>query len=114
MPEPVVYDDLNITSTTTPKEKPLGEIVTSKISCQLPNTCYSFSGFEVREIGNNNVEIRAKGRNTAKEGTTCAEVIVPVDTVLKFKPVITGKIILKFYNKDVHFKSDTIEIKTAS
>ena len=113
MPEPIVYEDLTITSTTTPKQKPLGEIVTSKISCILPNTCYSFSGFEVREVGNNNVEIRAKGRNTAKEGTVCGQAQIPVDTVIKFKPVVTGKIILKFYNKNDYFKSDTIEIKDA-
>lgn len=113
MPEPIVYDDLAIMSTTTPKIIKIGDIVTSKISCQLPNSCYTFSGFQVMEVGNNSLAIRAKGRNIAKEGTPCADVIVPVDTVIKLKPIITGKIILKFYNKETLFKSDTVEVKDA-
>ncbi|UKJ08613.1 hypothetical protein [Solitalea lacus] len=111
IPEPVIYNDLTIDQTLTPTETTVGETFASKVKVTLPNPCYKFSGFEVRNVGSNNLEIRAKGQNIAKAGEACAEMLVTIDTTLQLKSVLMGKYFLKFYNKDNLLKTDTIEVK---
>ena len=101
--------DLTITKTTTPKISNVENGITSQVTCSGNNLCYNFLHFTVSKQTANVFDIRAKG--TYPDGDPiCAMAIYSKDTTLKLSTPTAGEYVVRFYNGDNLFKSDTMQV----
>ncbi|MBE7172794.1 MAG: hypothetical protein INR73_19620 [Williamsia sp.] len=104
-------DDLIFEKTNTPVSQTQKEGITSQVKAYGPNLCYRFSNLDIQEIGTREFEIRAKATNAgSKNGVACALALYYIDTTIKINATTTGKYLLRFYNKQQLFKTDTVQV----
>ena len=101
--------DLIINSTNTPKTTSVLQGITSDIRVNGADLCYKFEYFEVKNPSNLIFEINAKG--SFPEGNpVCAQAIYSKDTIVRIQPPVPGTYVLKYYNGNTLFKSDTVTV----
>jgi hypothetical protein len=107
-----VLVDLGIISTNTPMAVTQGQDIVSKVKCSGSDLCYRFAKFEINEIVNKQFEIKAKATypNSKKGDIVCLQAIYYADTSLKINAATKGQYILKFYNNNLLFKADTVQV----
>jgi hypothetical protein len=104
--------DLTIISTVTPITATLGQDIVSAIKCSAPDLCYKFAKFEVKEMATRQFEIKAKATypDSKKGDIVCLEAIYYADTLLKINATTKGQYVLNFFNGNLFFKSDTVQV----
>lgn len=102
--------NLTITATTTPATANAEGNIVSRVRCSGPNLCYRFKEFEVKETGDKQYDIRAKGTFPTDKNTICAQAVYVVDTTVSIKPAATGRYTLRFYNGTTIFKTDIVQV----
>ena len=107
-----VLTDLIFISTNTPTAGIQGQDIISIVKCYGPNLCYKFSKFEIIETTLRQFQIKAKATypNSNKGDIVCLQAIYTVDTTVKINAATKGQYILRFYNPNGLFKSDTVQV----
>lgn len=100
----LIFSEIHITPTSS-----LEDNITAQVKCYGPDLCYKFAGFDIKESGVRQYDIRAKA-TYPKGDVVCPQALYEVDTTVSIKPAMTGQYILHFYNKNVLFKADTVQV----
>lgn len=100
--------DMQISKTTTPATATADQNIVSAVELVAPNSCYGFAYFTVYRQ-NFLLDIHAKGTIPVRP-TMCLDYIRGIDTTLSVPVSSTGTYVLRFYNGDQLFTSDTVEV----
>jgi len=110
--KPIISDtefrDLSFVQTTTPSNVALNQSIVSQVKVSGSDLCYHFAYFTVSQQ-QFLVDIHAKGTYPTKPGA-CPQAIYYKDTTISVPANTVGKYVLRFYNGDVLFKSDTVQV----
>lgn len=101
--------DLIIGETTTPSVSTVSAGITSSVKAYGPNLCYSFREVEIKESSEKVFDIRIKG-NMPCYPTVCLDAVYEVNPIVKIITPSSGIYILRFYNNNFIFKSDTVAV----
>lgn len=101
--------DLIIHQTNTAAHIPLGQPITSSVAYYY-GPCDGLKGIEITPSSGTTFEIRIKGYRQPEGVIACADVIFSKDTTLSIPVTSKGQYILKFYNRNEVFKSDTVQV----
>lgn len=104
--------DLPIVSTNTPTTSNIGDSVVSHVRCELPSRTGSvvFKGLQVAKQGDTLYNIRAIAEFTQKSDDVTVPGVWAVDTILTVKTPVAGNYVLRFFNGNTVFKSDTVVV----
>jgi hypothetical protein len=113
--EPVpdtILIDMPIISTNTPATQIQGQDIVSNVRIAATNGCVLFSRIDIKEIAIRQFDIRAKATFPyRKDGEiACTAIYYTVDTTARINTISKGQYILRFYNKNLLFKSDTVQV----
>jgi len=100
------FTELSIVQTNTPPTGTINQNIVSTIRVSGPDLCYRFAYFTVNQQ-QLLVDIHAIGTYPTKP-TGCAQAIYNKDTTLSVPARTAGKYVLRFYNGNQLFKSDTV------
>lgn len=100
---------LTIGEVITPSVSTLSAGITSSIKAYGPNLCYSFKDVEIHQSGEKIFDIKVRA-NIPCRPTVCLEAIYKTSTSIKINTPATGTYILRFYNNNLVFKSDTVVV----
>jgi|CXWL01.1.fsa_nt_gi hypothetical protein len=98
---------LVIAATRTPARTTIAAGINSGIESFGANLCYSFSHTEVLEKPGKIFEIRSKGKVTCGK-PICAQALYQANDSVRITIAASGTYLLKFYNDNTHFKTDTV------
>lgn len=102
------FTELSFTQTNTPVAATLGQNILSSVRVSGSDLCYRFAYFTVNQQ-QFLVDIHAIGTYPAKP-TYCPQALYHKDTTLSIQTNAVGKYVLRFYNGDQLFKSDTVQV----
>lgn len=102
--------DLRIYGTATPRSQVQGQAIISQVKCSGPDLCYRFCHFEITEAGTRRFEIRAKATFPKGNNYVCLQAFYVKDTTAKINTPTKGQYLLQFYNKNILFKTDTVQV----
>jgi hypothetical protein len=104
--------DLTIIKTNTPITQTQGQDIISNIKCTGSDLCFHFSNFEINETKPREFSIKAKATypNCSIGDCVCLQAIYNVDTTVNIKTITNGQYILRFYNNNLLFKTDTVQV----
>lgn len=106
-PNNVQVVDLPMVAINTPASITKGQEIISKVKCEAPDLCYSFYRFDIVQVSERQFDIRAKALH---QGSVCAQALYWVDTIAKIPATATGQYLLRFYNANQLFKTDTVQV----
>ena len=98
-----------ITKTTTTSPVLVADGINTDITSYGANSCYTFSYTEVKQAAGNIFEIRSIGKVTCGP-TVCADVFIGARDTVHISTPLAGTYILRFYNPNSLFKSDTVRV----
>ena len=101
--------DLHLASSTMPSSAKQGQVMQVQVRYSIPNPCYRFSHFDIRESGSRTYEIRAKAEASGQ--AVCPQVIVRLDTTVSITPPSAGTYVLRFLRKDEVMKEETVVVQ---
>ena len=109
--ETTISTNLIFTSVTTPPTALQGKDIVSTVRFYAPDLCYSFNGIQIKPNADKHFDISIKATipNSAS-GIACAQVLTYFDTTINVATTTKGKYILRFYNNDILFKADTVQV----
>jgi hypothetical protein len=102
--------DLIITKVTYPLHIISEPGITFVLDCYGPNLCYSFSEVQVKNVGANTFEIKAKATVPCEKDLVCAQAIYeaqPAKSILNLAP---GNYTLRFFNGNSLFKEEVVRV----
>jgi hypothetical protein len=104
--------DLTIIKTNTPTTQVQGQEIISNVKCSGSDLCFKFSKFDIRETKPREFAIKAKSTypNCSIGDCVCLQAIYYIDTTVNIKTTTSGQYILRFYNSNFLFKSDTVQV----
>jgi hypothetical protein len=104
--------DLTIIATNSPTTQIQGQDIISNAKCSGSDLCYRFSKFEISETAIREFAIKAKAThpNCSKGDCVCLQAIYYADTSVNIKTATKGQYILRFYNNNLLFKADTVQV----
>lgn len=100
---------LMITATRTPVRATIAEGINLGIESYGANLCYSFSHTEILEKLGKIFQIRSKGKVTCGK-PICAQALYQANDSVRIAISVSGTYLLKFYNDNTHFKTDTVQV----
>jgi len=110
--KPIMSDttfvDLNIVQTNTPKTAIVNQDIIAHITVSAPDLCYKFAYFTVAKQ-QFLVDVHAKGTYPTHPGG-CPMALYSKDTTLSVPTATAGTYVLRFYNGNQLFKSDTVQV----
>jgi hypothetical protein len=104
--------DLTIIQTNTPTTQAQGQEIISNVKCSGSDLCFKFSKFEISETKPREFAIKAKSTypNCSIGDCVCLQAIYYIDTTVNIKTSTKGQYILRFYNSNFLFKSDSVQV----
>jgi hypothetical protein len=104
--------DMPIISTNTPESLLQGQDIVSNVRIAATDGCVSFSRIDITEIAIRQFDIRAKATFPYRKdgGVACTAIYYTIDTTVRINTIRKGQYILRFYNKNLLFKSDTVQV----
>lgn len=102
------FIELSFVQTNTPSNVAANQNIVSSVRVSGPDLCYRLEYFTVN-VQQYLVDIHAIGSYPAKSGG-CAQAIYYKDTTLSVPANVAGKYVLRFYNGNQLFKSDTVNV----
>ena len=98
---------LTITATDSPESISKGETIVSNIRCSGTDLCYKFEKFEITGKASRVFEVRAKA-TYPQQPVACPQAIYNIDTTLAIPTTSSGQYVIRFYNENDLFKTDTV------
>lgn len=102
------FTELSFVQTNTPASVTVNQKIVSAVKVAAPDLCYRFAYFTVNQQ-QFLVDVHAIGDYPTK-ANGCAQAIYYKDTSLSITPTAVGKYVLRFYNGNQIFKSDTVNV----
>ena len=103
---------LPIVATNSPTTVFAGQNIIAIVRCQLSSLSgsVSFQGFNIRQTSANEFAIAANALYKDWNTQIAMPVMWTLDTIASIRPVFPGQYILRFYNSNQLFKSDTVRV----
>jgi hypothetical protein len=99
----------DFTKTVTASPVSVSDGINSIVTSYAPNSCYTFSHTEIKQITGNIFEISSLGKVTCG-ATICADVLIGAQDTAHVATSMPGTYILRFFNGNLLFKSDTVQV----
>jgi len=99
---------VDIYKSTIPTRGTINQNIQIQLKAQAVNGCYSNIEIKIKEIDNRHFLLKATG--LFQTNGICSDIMVYKDTIITFRPTLTGNYFFQINEKPFEITKDTVEV----